>query len=218
MPPDPLILAFDTSAAHVATALLLGDQVLAERTEDMHKGQAERLFPLLEEILTETGNNWADLAAIGVGVGPGNFTGIRLSVAAARGLALSLGIPAVGVSTFEALAVGLKRPVLAAVDARRGQTFLRLFDEPMPPITATIDSLEVPPALRLKNAVYVGTDLGSIADEIGAKWSNPRYSLPVAIAKLTAGRFTDTPPRLAPLYIRQADAKLSSEPAPVILS
>ena len=91
---EPLVLGFDTSAAHCAAALLCADRVVAQHAEDMGRGQAERLFPLLEELLAEGGVTWRDLTALGVGTGPGNFTGIRISVAAARGLALSLG-PAV---------------------------------------------------------------------------------------------------------------------------
>ena len=70
----------------------------------MDRGQAERLLPMLEEMLAEAGVGWRDLDGIGVVTGPGNFTGVRLAVAAARGLALALGIPAVGVTVFEALA------------------------------------------------------------------------------------------------------------------
>ena len=127
MRPEPLILAFDTSAAHCAAALLSGDRVLEARAEDMAKGQAERLFPMLEEMLARHGAGWRDLAAIGVGIGPGNFTGVRISVAAARGLALSLGVPALGVSRLEALAHGLPRPVVAAEDARRGEVYCQGF-------------------------------------------------------------------------------------------
>ncbi|SDK50401.1 tRNA (adenosine(37)-N6)-threonylcarbamoyltransferase complex dimerization subunit type 1 TsaB [Paracoccus chinensis] len=117
--PDPLwVLGFDTSAAHCAAAVVCGDRVLAERAEPMTKGQAERLFPLLEELLAEAGLVWSDLDAIGVGVGPGNFTGVRISVAAARGLALSLGIPAIGVSATEAAACGAPRPCRAVVPLR----------------------------------------------------------------------------------------------------
>lgn len=107
MRPEPAILAFDTSAAHCAAALLSGDRLLALRTEPMEKGQAERLMPLLEEVLAEGSLGWADLDALAVGTGPGNFTGVRIAVAAARGLALALGKPALGVSRFEALALGL---------------------------------------------------------------------------------------------------------------
>lgn len=117
--PDPLrVLGFDTSAAHCAAAVICGDRVLAERTEPMTRGQAERLFPLLEELLAEAGLGWSDLDAIGVGIGPGNFTGVRISVAAARGLALSLGVPAIGVGTTEASACGAPRPCRAVVPLR----------------------------------------------------------------------------------------------------
>jgi len=82
---DGLVLGFDTSAAHCAAALLAGERVLACRAEEMGRGQAERLMPLLEEVLESGGVTWRKLARIGVGTGPGNFTGIRISVAAARG-------------------------------------------------------------------------------------------------------------------------------------
>ena len=124
---EPLVLGFDTSAAHCAAALVRGDTVLAARAEDMAKGQAERLMPLLEELLFDAGLDWRDLDALGVGTGPGNFTGVRISVAAARGLALGLGIPAVGVSVFEALAQGAPRPVAVALDARRDEAYAQLF-------------------------------------------------------------------------------------------
>ena len=100
MPSDTRLLAFDTSAAHCAAALLSGDTILAARSEEMGRGQAERLVPLLQEVLAETGTTWADLTRIGVGIGPGNFTGIRISVATARGLALGLGIPAIGITSL----------------------------------------------------------------------------------------------------------------------
>jgi tRNA threonylcarbamoyl adenosine modification protein YeaZ len=102
LPSEPIILGFDTSAAHCAAALLCGDRVLVSRREEMTRGQAERLMPLLEECLSDAGFGWSDLTAIGVGIGPGNFTGIRIAVSAARGLALALDIPAVGVDGFDA--------------------------------------------------------------------------------------------------------------------
>ena len=117
--PDPLrVLGFDTSAAHCAAAVVCGDRVLAERAEAMTKGQAERLFPLIGEVMAQAGLAWSDLDAIGVGIGPGNFTGVRISVAAARGLALSLGIPAIGISATEAAACGAPRPCRAVVPLR----------------------------------------------------------------------------------------------------
>lgn len=88
--PPPLLLAFDTSAAHCAAVLVRGGRILAARVEAMDRGQAERLLPLLEDLLSEAGFGWPDLDGLAVVTGPGNFTGLRIAVAAARGLALGL--------------------------------------------------------------------------------------------------------------------------------
>jgi tRNA threonylcarbamoyl adenosine modification protein YeaZ len=96
----------------------------------MARGQAERLMPLLAELLAEAGAGFGDLAAIGVGIGPGNFTGVRISVAAARGLALARAIPAIGIGRLEAAAHGLPRPVIAVEHALRGGLYLQRFQAP----------------------------------------------------------------------------------------
>ncbi|MCP1170122.1 tRNA (adenosine(37)-N6)-threonylcarbamoyltransferase complex dimerization subunit type 1 TsaB, partial [Limimaricola sp. ASW11-118] len=122
------LLAIDTSAAHCAAALRLEGRTLA-RVEPMAKGQAERLMPFLEELLASEGLGFKDLAAIGVGCGPGNFTGLRIGVSAARGLALGLSIPAVGVSGFEAAGLGHPRPVTIALPAPRDHLWLQRLAE-----------------------------------------------------------------------------------------
>ena len=91
MPDAPLILAFDTSAAHCAAALLSGGQLVGSVHEAMQRGQAESLMGICEALLQQHDVTYRDLTAIGVGVGPGNFTGVRISVSAARGLALGGG-------------------------------------------------------------------------------------------------------------------------------
>ncbi|MFK7870502.1 MAG: tRNA (adenosine(37)-N6)-threonylcarbamoyltransferase complex dimerization subunit type 1 TsaB [Roseobacter sp.] len=101
MPDAPAILSFDTSAAHCAAALLRGKDICAVHFEERARGQAEELFPIIDALLDKAGMAYADLSALGVGTGPGNFTGLRISIAAARGLSLGLGIPAIGVSSFE---------------------------------------------------------------------------------------------------------------------
>ncbi len=197
MGPKPLILAFDTSVAHCAAALLSGDTVLAQKTEPMQKGQAERLFPLLEDVLREADVTWADLNAIGVGIGPGNFTGIRISVSAARGLALSLGIPAIGVSSFEAQALGIARPVLSLIDARREQVFVQELTE------ASAGQPLVIPRSEITSTNTIGP-----SETVNA----------TAIAHITAIRHLDPKqPRPAPLYVRAPDAAPPRDPAPVIL-
>ncbi|SLN14997.1 tRNA threonylcarbamoyladenosine biosynthesis protein TsaB [Roseivivax jejudonensis] len=148
---DPLILGFDTSAAHCAAALLSGDRCLVRRGEEMGRGQAERLMPLLEEVLAAAGAEWRDLERIGVGIGPGNFTGIRISVAAARGLALALDIPAIGVSTLDAT-----DGTCPIVPAPREQVYLRGADGAIalvPRDTALGDATYPPPPDALAEAI-----------------------------------------------------------------
>ncbi len=200
MRPDTL-LAFDTSAAHCAAALLSGGQVWL-RCEPMDKGQAERLMPLLEELLAEAGIGWSDLAGIGVGTGPGNFTGVRISVAAARGLALGLGIPAIGVTRLEALAHRLPRPITVIEDARRGEAYVQEFAaEPGP---ARLTPLPV---------AVAGAVTGSAAPD-GLPSALP---LAQAVAEIALSRLSTPQPRPAPFYLRGADAAPPSDPPPVIL-
>ncbi|MCC5962792.1 MAG: tRNA (adenosine(37)-N6)-threonylcarbamoyltransferase complex dimerization subunit type 1 TsaB [Rhodobacteraceae bacterium] len=214
MPSDPLILAFDTSAAHCAAALLRGDDVLAQRQEAMAKGQAERLMPLLEEVLAEGAADWRDLDALAVGVGPGNFTGVRIAVSAARGLALGLGCPAIGVAVFDARACGLPRPVCVVEEARRGQVYLQGFGaHPVAPVLQDAATLDLPRDLPL---------VGSAADAISARTGQPVraacYPLAAGIARVARTRLGDAAyTRPAPLYLRGPDAAPPSDPPPVLL-
>ena len=198
------MLAFDTSAAHCAAALLLPDRVIL-RHEPMEKGQAERLVPLLEEVLAEAGIGWADLKAIAVGTGPGNFTGVRISVAAARGLALGLGIPAVGVTRLEALAHGLSRPLRVIEDARRGEVYVQDFQEDGPGPATIAPAGTVEPLAQVTGGAA------------GAEALAPAMPLAEAIARIGAARAVTPQPRPAPFYLRGADAAPPSDPPPVIL-
>jgi tRNA threonylcarbamoyl adenosine modification protein YeaZ len=187
----PLILAFDTSAARCAAAVVSGGRVLAARDEGTDRGQAERLLPMLEEALAEAGVGWGDLDGIGVCTGPGNFTGVRIAVAAARGLALALGVPAVGVTAFEALAEPAGYATVAILD-RRGTVFVQRFrdGEPLGEPAAGADREPLPEAaIRVDCAV---------------------------LARIAARRLGSAPPP-APLYLRPADAMPPAEAPPPIL-
>jgi N6-L-threonylcarbamoyladenine synthase len=169
----------------------------------MAKGQAERLLGLCQDLLEDTGHSFENVNIIGVGIGPGNFTGIRITVSAARGLALGLGIPAVGVNAFDAMRQGFSGPCTCAVDARRGQVFLQSFDGS--------DTNE--PTLHDADALpsYVGPLFGS-----GGLC--PPLPIAEAIAQIAAERATSTVNRPAPLYLRPADAAPARDTAPRILS
>ena len=204
MPLNPLILAFDTSAAHCAAALLLGDQILAQTQQDMAKGQAERLFPLLQDLLHQAGKDWPDLDAIGVCTGPGNFTGVRISVASARGLALSLKIPAVGISKLEAMAYGTKGTSLSVLDARRERFYVQSFTDGIaqntPQMIEEADLIE-----RVQNANTIHTSGEDIAILANRPIDHADHIIS-AVARLTAQRFATTTDRPAPLYLRAPDA------------
>ncbi|KFI33581.1 peptidase M22 [Haematobacter missouriensis] len=224
MPPEPLILAFDTSAAHCAAALLSGDRLLVSRQEDMEKGQAERLMPLLEELLAEAQAGWRDLSALGVGVGPGNFTGIRIAVAAARGLALSLGLPAIGVSRFEALAVGTRRPVLVSLDARRDHVWLcplrtegELLSQGIGEGAVLVDPNCLPEGLAESQLPVLGHRAVEIAHLTGGTALGPGMPVAEGVARLAAERRHRPSPPPAPLYLRPADAAPPADPPPLIL-
>ena len=192
---DTLILGFDTSAAHCAAALLCNGQIIASAGEDMARGQAERLIPLLEDVLITGGVTWANLDRIGVGVGPGNFTGIRISVSAARGLALALGIPAVGVNAFDAISHGVETPHVPVVGAPRDQVYMRApQQEPVLTDVATAKVLGLP--LHFPPAP---------AD------------LAMQIARVAAHADPTLLGAPAPLYLKPADAAPARDQAPAIL-
>lgn len=192
------ILGFDTSAAHCAAALLCNDRIVAEQVDPMTRGQAERLMPLLQDMLATAGIAWRDLTALGVGVGPGNFTGIRIGVSAARGLALGLGVPAVGVSGCEARS-RISPGATVAIPAPRDQVYLCDPDQP-----AAL------PRLMARSDAEAET-----GDVLLAEPSPPGFA--AAIARIAADRWSTTKTPPAPLYVRAADAAPSRDTPPVLL-
>lgn len=211
MPPDGLrpgpVLGIDTSAAHCAAALLWGDRIVAERHEPMATGQSERLLRLVEEMLAGAGVHWHDLSAIGVGTGPGNFTGIRIAVSAARGVALALKIPAIGVSSFDALEEGA---ALISLPAPRGQVWLS------GPGREPMLTTDLPKDLRQSGRDVIGAEAERLATATGGR-ARPAPPLAPAIARIAAQRRGTPQPRPAPLYLRPADAAPPADPPPVIL-
>ncbi|WP_299294635.1 tRNA (adenosine(37)-N6)-threonylcarbamoyltransferase complex dimerization subunit type 1 TsaB [uncultured Tateyamaria sp.] len=186
----PLILGLDTSGPHCAAALIRGPEVLAAQGEDMARGQAERLMPLLEEALEAGGATWRDLSALAVGTGPGNFTGIRIGVSAARGLALGLAVPAYGVTGFEARARLAAPGETVTVPAPRGMVYVM---DATGAHQVPLDSVDHP-------APPVSTAL-----------------LAQAIAQAAAARWPTAAPSPAPFYVRPPDAAPGRDAPPVLL-
>ncbi|HEY4811093.1 MAG TPA: tRNA (adenosine(37)-N6)-threonylcarbamoyltransferase complex dimerization subunit type 1 TsaB [Solirubrobacteraceae bacterium] len=127
-----IVLGFDTSTPATAVAVRLSDGTVTQMRDDppagAHPGHATRLLDMANELLRGAGVAWKQLDRIAVGLGPGTFTGLRVGVATARGLAQSLDVELVGVSSLQALAAGAlnadaESVVLAVIDARRGEAF-----------------------------------------------------------------------------------------------
>ncbi len=213
-----MILGIDTSGAQCAVALVDGALVdgalvdgarpeapVVRRACAMQRGHAEHLMPMIDAVLAEAGASFGDLTRIGVCTGPGSFTGIRIGVAAARGLALGLGVPAIGIGRLEALAAGAAagRPAVAVVPGPQGAAYAQDFDAEGRP--------EGPPRLVAGDAPMPG---GRVL--IGAGGLLPEALADAAVvARLAAGRAADTPP--APLYLRDSGAAPPREAPPPIL-
>jgi tRNA threonylcarbamoyl adenosine modification protein YeaZ len=212
----PLILGFDTSAAHCAAALLSGNAVLGRRDEAMNRGGGERLLPLLEELLAGAGRAWRELDALAVCTGPGGFTGVRVGVAAARGLALGLGVPAIGVTVFEALAAGRAGSVVASFADRQDSGHMQAFRDGM--ALGPVLPWSAEPPWPLAEATVVGSGAGALAERLGLRSAPGRDRAdPADLARVAATRLGTPQPRPAPLYLRPPDAAPSAEPRARIL-
>ena len=205
------LLAIDTSASHCAVCVLDDAAGTAHRdVRDIGTGHAEVLMGQIAGVLKQAHLTWSDLERIAVCVGPGSFTGVRVGVSAARGLALALGIPAVGVTTLEAIAADAAplaggRPILAAIDARRGQLYFQPFDDAG---VATADPRAVPVeqalAMVQSDTVVAGNGAAVLGAD-GAVLADAASGDIGTIARLAAARAPGAAP--VPLYLRSADAK-----------
>jgi tRNA threonylcarbamoyl adenosine modification protein YeaZ len=119
-----LILAFDTATPLATSALVDDGEVLGERTS-----RAQTVLEDVDALLRQAGAHPRDVDALAVGIGPGSFTGVRVGLAVARGLALALDVPGAGVSTLDALAAGAPG-ALPVIDARRKEVFTLVDGEP----------------------------------------------------------------------------------------
>ncbi|SEM74778.1 tRNA (adenosine(37)-N6)-threonylcarbamoyltransferase complex dimerization subunit type 1 TsaB [Palleronia pelagia] len=221
MPDAPTLLAFDTSAAHCAAALRSGGSLVALAQEDMARGQAERLIPMLEELLSQAGLCWGDLDALAVGIGPGNFTGLRVGVAAARGLALGLDRPCHGVSSFDVALSATSGDALVCLPAPRDMAHVRAYRDGAPDGPARLIDPSDPPGDLAAGAgmqavgplaLQVGPTLGLPALETDLDAIAPRIC---EIAERRHMGGDTAPDRPAPLYLRPPDAAPARAQPPV---
>lgn len=206
-----IVLGLDTCLAACSVAVLDGERVLAHASEAMTRGHQERLAPMAQAVMAEAGLPFARLDRIAATVGPGSFTGLRVGVAFAKGLASALAIPAVGVGALEALAASAPGLTAAVIDARRDQIYLQIFEAgealtapDVLPIAAAVARLAK--LARGRPLSLVGSGAPLLADATpNARVLTPEGCDARLVASIAAGR---VPTPIRPLYLRAPDAKL----------
>lgn len=212
------ILAFDTATAACSAALWEDGRILARRMAAMDRGQAEALLPMIEDVMAAGGLGYGDLDLLATSIGPGAFTGLRIGLAAARGLALAGALPLLGVTTTEALAHGTAaderngKSVLALVGGKRADIFLQAFTadlDPLGPLLARLPD-HIPEILSPGAMLLVGDEAGRTAEALERAGIDHEVSAapPVPDAAVIAGiaatrwRPGIHPPAPEPLYLR----------------
>jgi tRNA threonylcarbamoyl adenosine modification protein YeaZ len=202
-----LLLAIDSATAACSAALIDGDEVVAERHELVGRGHAERLVPMIAELLAELpGGRRPD--AMLVDCGPGSFTGIRVGLAAAQGLAIGWGIPVAGYSAMALIAAGAARTgeeIAVAVQGGHGELFVQSYGgDPLAPLDALRSLAPDAAAAAIGAEVVVGSGAETLVFARGrGEWRDgvPR----AADVRLLPAPLRTLPPR--PIYGRAPDAK-----------
>jgi len=220
-----IVLALDTALAACSVCLFDAqrDKVIASESAMLGKGHAEALLPMLERVIAKIEGSWSAIGRIGVVVGPGSYTGLRVGIAAGRAAALATGRPIVGITTLAALAAPLVGgdedvPIAAAIDAKHGNLFFQLF-------SPEGRAAGAPAALSLAEAAarigegpvhLVGNASPALHSALSQNGGTVKSSLSdgapdiVSVAKLAAA--TDpkrSPPD--PVYVKPAEARPLAE-------
>ncbi|HUO01463.1 MAG TPA: tRNA (adenosine(37)-N6)-threonylcarbamoyltransferase complex dimerization subunit type 1 TsaB [Rhizomicrobium sp.] len=205
-------MAVDTALGACSVAVLDGEKVLAHRFEDMARGHAEALTPMVDETMREAGIAFAALDRLAVTTGPGTFTGQRVGLAFMRGLRVALKKPLIGVTTLEAMALATGAERAAAIhDAKRDEAYLLLRDRGEVVLSPTV-MLFAEAVARIRAfgpCALCGTGAAAAKAALDNDFQLTGIRQPDAlwVAKLAMTQpVSDTPP--APLYLRAPDAKL----------
>jgi len=227
------ILALSTSTPRGSAAVFDDDRALASVAYADLKGHAERLFHAIDQALADAGIDRTALDAIACDIGPGSFTGVRVGVASAKGIALALGIPLVGVTSLHAMAQAAfdegaasdDQAVLATLDAKKNEIFRAAYGR----TAGELEALLLPEAAPVELAAFslpqaarrlvvIGEIAASIQPPLPLVARGPSFDLPdarwiarIGLRRLAEGKEYD-PAHLEPLYVRAPDAKPIAPP------
>ena len=223
-----LILAIDTALDACAAGVLDTDagKLIAQQSEPMKRGHAEALMPLIARVMKESGIAFAGLDRIAVTTGPGGFTGLRVGLSAARGIALAANKPVVGLTTLTAYAApvvsqNLEQPVISAIDARHDQVYFQVVSGDGNPLIRP----RVAPIEEALGASRFGAPhlVGNAAGILSQRWpadAPPPFKVDAQgapditwVAWLGAAVSPNTAPA-RPFYLRAPDAKPPKDPLP----
>lgn len=215
------LLALDAAGRACSAALWCDGGIKARRLERMGRGQSERLIPMVQEVMAEGGLDFAALDAIAVTVGPGGFTGVRIGLAAARGLAMAWALPLIGVTCFEAVAAGVdpdeqaERLLVVVLDAKRRDLYVQGFrpgggtvGAPAALAPEAIDgAVPAGPLLLAGDGVAQSHDALAKAGRDVKLSRAPALVDAATVAALAVSRGLPSSPRLQlrPLYLRPPD-------------
>ncbi|HAE85144.1 MAG TPA: tRNA (adenosine(37)-N6)-threonylcarbamoyltransferase complex dimerization subunit type 1 TsaB [Anaerolineaceae bacterium] len=214
-----MLLAIDTSTNWIGLALFDGTQILCEQTWHSQSYHTTELVPAIDEILTRTQVRRAELSGLGIALGPGSFTGLRIGMSVCKGLALALDLPVAGFPSLDILAVGqplLRRPMITLLQVGRGRfAWARYFNQDKQWVQEGSVQVSSPReiAATIKSPVYICGEMGAEERRIlGRKWKTARLCSPaqglrrpavlaeMAWQRLHAGKADDVV-SLAPIYV-----------------
>ncbi|WP_085907645.1 tRNA (adenosine(37)-N6)-threonylcarbamoyltransferase complex dimerization subunit type 1 TsaB [Kiloniella majae] len=223
-----LLLGLDTAGSSCSVAIMDKSHVLASRVEPMRRGQSERLLPIVQDLLAETGKDLMDMDGFAVTTGPGGFTGVRIGLAAAQGFALACNKSLVGVNNFEVLArgvpvdeKGVDTQIVVVIDAKRADLFVQSFDSKLVPLTAPFASLpeNLNDQLPDGNLLLAGDGVDQVAEDLKTAGRSINFSK--ASANADAGNllrcaleqklFEQEKQSVEPLYLRAPDVSLPKD-------
>jgi len=216
------ILTFDTAMSACSASVARGAVVLARRFEIMERGQAEALVPMIADVLAEAGLGAEDIGLIVTTLGPGAFTGVRIGIATAQGLALARGVPVLGLTTLEAVAAANRPagPLLVVLETKRSDYYVQLFGAggDLAAAPRAMDHAAIRDALPDDTTAAVGDGADRLIAALGedgarlrrldgADVADAAVLAAMAAQRLSSGADPACFPPLRPLYLRPPDVR-----------
>jgi len=211
-----IVLGIESATARAGVALASDGVVVASAQVTRGPRHAEILVPGLKFVCEQAGIALDDVDAIAVDVGPGLFTGLRVGIATANGLAQALGLPMIGVSSLDLLAHAMRHAgndIVSVIDARRSEVYAARYGVTADGLKRVMEPTVLPPA-DLLDQLRETPDVVLVGDTLQAYGAVFAYPSAETLVQVASAYDTVTPRGIAPLYLRKSDAELNAERRP----